>query len=61
MAEYVLRVDFVMTTITDYNSRTETWTVEYDNTEIKNSEIATEEELAVGDVILYTYGSCRPW
>ncbi|WP_298493705.1 S-layer homology domain-containing protein, partial [uncultured Lactobacillus sp.] len=55
VAEYVLRVDFVMTTITDYNSRTETWTVEYDNTEIKNSEIATEEELAVGDVILYTY------
>ena len=65
-AEYVLRVDFVMTTITDYDKRTDTYTVEYDkdekagtanDTAIKAGDIAKMSEdtdLSVGAVVLYT-------
>ena len=66
-AEYVLRVDFVMTTITDYDKRTDTYTVEYDvdgnhvtnsiETTIKAGDISKMSEdtdLSDGAVILYT-------
>ena len=65
-AEYVLRVDFVMTTITDYDKRTDTYTIEYDkdekagtanDTAIKAGDIAKMSEdtdLSVGAVVLYT-------
>ncbi len=60
VAEYVLRVDFVMTTIVDYNKKLDRWTVEYEAdenperfTDIKNSDIVADSELTVGDVVLY--------
>ena len=66
-AEYVLLVEFVMTTITDYDKRTDTYTVEYDvdgnhvtnsiETTIKASDISKMSEdtdLSDGAVILYT-------
>ena len=66
-AEYVLLVEFVMTTITDYDKRTDTYTVEYDvdgnhvtnsiETTIKAGDISKMSEdtdLSDGAVILYT-------
>ncbi len=67
VADYVFRTDFVMSVIADYNTKNETYYVEFDgetkrnvNSSIKKSAVVTEDELAVGDVILYTWidGKC---
>ncbi len=70
VADYVFRTDFVMSVIADYNTKKETYFVEFDaasvgtdrkaNDSIKKSDIVTEDELKVGDVILYTWidGKC---
>ncbi len=63
VAEYVLRTDFTMTTITDWSSKTEKWDFESEKN-VKNGDIKLVEdtsELAVGDVILYTWidGVCH--
>lgn len=63
VAEYVFRTDFTMTTITDWSSKTEKWDFESEKN-VKNGDIKLVEdtsELAVGDVILYTWidGVCH--
>ena len=63
VAEYVFRTDFTMTTITDWSSKTEKWDFESEK-DVKNGDIKLVEdtsELAVGDVILYTWidGVCH--
>ncbi len=70
VADYVFRTDFVMSVIEDYNTKTETYHVEFDaasggkdrkaNDTIKKSAVVTEDELKVGDVVLYTWidGKC---
>ena len=67
VADYVFRTDFVMSVIADCNTKNETYYVEFDgetkrnvNSSIEKSAVVTEDELAVGDVILYTWidGKC---
>ena len=64
VAEYVLRTDFVMTTVVDYEKRTDLYNVEYDVDEnhrviskIPAGEIRKDDDvdMSVGAVILYTY------
>ncbi len=64
VAEYVLRTDFVMTTVVDYEKRTNLYNVEYDVDEnhriiskIPADEIRKDDDvdMSVGAVILYTY------
>ena len=64
VAEYVLRTDFIMTTVVDYEKRTDLYNVEYDVDEnhkiiskIPAGEIRMDDgvDMSVGAVILYTY------
>ena len=64
VAEYVLRTDFIMTTVVDYEKRTDLYNVEYDVDEnhrviskIPADEIRKDDDvdMSVGAVILYTY------
>ena len=64
VAEYVLRTDFIMTTVVDYEERTDLYNVEYDVDEnhrviskIPADEIRKDDDvdMSVGAVILYTY------
>jgi len=50
-AEYVFRVDFIMTTVTDVNNRTDKYTFE-DGKVVDMDDVA--DELEEGDVVLYT-------
>ena len=67
VADYVFLTTFVMSVIDDYNTKNETYYVEFDadtkrdtNSTIKKSAVVTEDELKIGDVILYTWidGKC---
>ena len=71
VADYVFLTTFVMSTVTGYNAKTETYTVEYDadsngkdrkveDTIKKSAIVSDEEELARDAVILYTWidGKC---
>ncbi len=71
VADYVFLTTFVMSTVTGYNAKTETYTVEYDeasngvdrkaeDTIKKSAIVSEEEELARDAVILYTWidGKC---